>query len=130
MVKKKTFTLLEIIIVIFLITLITGAIGYNMKGALDKGKKFRTEQAIEQLQDLFLMCLADGESPEKIVKSPREVLDRLRLAKNSEQILKDGWGKSFDIEYNKRKGEFKITSRSLDNYLKKKGSFQDEEEDF
>ena len=130
MLMKKPFTLLEIIIVIFLITLITGAIGYNMKGALDKGKKFRTEQAIEQLQDLFLMSLAEGKTPSAIVKNPKGVLDDLKLAKNSEKILQDGWGKPFEIDYDRRKGVFKIHSKQLDKREKKKGSFQDEEEDF
>ena len=52
--------MLEIIIVIFLITLITGAIGYNMKGTLDRGKAFRTEQARRELHDLLLVCVAEG----------------------------------------------------------------------
>ena len=129
MIMKKPFTLLEIIIVIFLITLITGAIGYNMKGALDKGKKFRTEQAIEQLQDLFLMSLAEGKTPDAIVKNPRVILDELKLAKNPELVLKDGWGKPFEIGYDRRKGLFKIHSKQLDNLEKKNGSSHDEEED-
>ena len=57
--KKRALTLLEIMIVIFLITLITGAIGYNMLGTLDRGRVFRTQQAKEQLHDLLLICLAD-----------------------------------------------------------------------
>ena len=35
--KKRALTLLEVMIVIFLITLITGTIGYSMRGTLDKG---------------------------------------------------------------------------------------------
>ena len=63
--RKSALTLLEIMIVIFLITLITGAIGYNMKGALDRGRAFRTEQAKEQLLNLLLICLEEGEKAEQ-----------------------------------------------------------------
>lgn len=128
--KKKPFTLLEIIIVIFLITLITGAIGYNMKGALDKGKVFRTEQAIEQLQDLFLMCVAEGESTDTILKYPAETLQKYGLAKNPKKIVQDGWGSPFRIGVTRDKSTFLITSQNLDKYKKKLGvSSQDEDED-
>ncbi len=116
---KKAFSLLEVIIVIFLITLITGAIGYSMKGTLEKGKVFRTEQAIEQLRDLFLMCLAEGESAENIVRSPEEVLKKYGLAKNPKKIIEDGWGKRFDISLTRGNNDFKITSENLRNYQNK-----------
>ncbi len=130
LVKKKPFTLLEIIIVIFLITLITGAIGYNMKGALDKGKVFRTEQAIEQLQDLFLMCVAEGESPDTIVKHPAEILEKYGLAKSPKKVVQDGWGAPFRIGVTRDKSSFLISSQNLDKYRKKVGiASQDEDEE-
>lgn len=124
--KKSCFTLLEIIIVIFLITLITGAIGYSMKGTLDKGKVFRTEQAIEQLKDMFLMCLAEGEKPDDIIRKPAEILKKHGLVKNPNEIIKDGWGDKFQIEYSKREKEFNITSNNLAKY--KPSRTQDEED--
>ncbi len=117
---KKCFTLLEIIIVIFLITLITGAIGYSMKGTLDKGKVFRTEQAIEQLKDLFLMCVAEGESPDDIIRDPESILKKYALAKNPKKIIEDGWGEKFQIAYLKRQKEFAITSDNLTKYNSKR----------
>lgn len=116
---KHALTLLEIIIVIFLITLITGAIGYSMKGTLDKGKVFRTEQAQEQLRDLFLMCLAEGEKAEDIIRDPAGVLTKYGLAKNPQKIIEDGWGKKFDISLTQSKNDFKISSDNLKNYKKK-----------
>lgn len=116
---KKALTLLEIIIVIFLITLITGAIGYSMKGTLDKGKVFRTEQAQEQLRDLFLMCLAEGEKGEDIVRDPAAMLAKYGLAKNPQKIIEDGWGKKFDISLTQSKNDFRISSENLKNYRKK-----------
>jgi general secretion pathway protein G len=128
--KKSCFTLLEIIIVIFLITLITGAIGYSMKGTLDKGKVFRTEQAIEQLKDLFLMCVAEGESPDKIVNDPEAVLRKYALAKNPKEIVKDGWGDKFQITYHKKKKDFSISSENLIKHnTKQKAHFEESADD-
>ena len=120
---KRTLTLLEIMIVIFLITLITGAIGYNMRGALDRGRAFRTNQAKEQLHDLLLICLASEEKgdAEAIAKKPAEYLKNSGLAKDPDHLIKDGWGKLFAIKTTKDKTDFEIKSDSLDSYNKKKG---------
>ncbi|MBM3184624.1 MAG: hypothetical protein FJZ64_04900 [Chlamydiae bacterium] len=117
--KKRALTLLEVIIVIFLITLITGAIGYNMKGALDRGRAFRTEQAKAELHDLLLICLEEGIKGEELVKNPKTFLKQFNLAKNSDKIVQDGWGDDFTIRYNANKNDFAISSTSYDKYKKK-----------
>jgi hypothetical protein len=117
--KKRALTLLEIMIVIFLITLITGAIGYNMKGTLDRGRAFRTEQAKTQLHDLLLICLEEGVKGDDIVKDPAASLKQFNLAKNSEKLVQDGWGTDFVIQYNQNKHDFKIYSSAYDKYKKK-----------
>lgn len=127
--KKNCFTLLEIIIVIFLITLITGAIGYSMKGTLDKGKVFRTEQAIEQLRDLFLMCLAEGETPDEIIRSPEKVIKKYGLAKNPKKIIEDGWGEQLTITYLKKQKDFSIVSNNLIKYQAKLNKSQGQQQD-
>lgn len=112
---KRTLTLLEIMIVIFLITLITGVIGYNMKGSLDKGKAFRTVQAKQQIHDMLLLALSDGEPMNKILEAPDKVLKKLGLAKDPEKLLKDGWGEPFVITALGR-SDFRIRSQNLLNY--------------
>lgn len=114
--RKKTFTLLEIIIAIFLISLITGAIGYSLKGTLEKGRAFRTEQAMEQLHDLLLMCIAEGDTPEDVQKQPELYLRKYGLAKNPSKLLEDGWGEKFKIRLNRGKTDFDIASDALVNY--------------
>lgn len=106
-------------IVIFLITLITGAIGYNMKGTLDRGRAFRTEQAKAQLHDLLLICMEEGVKPDELAKEPAANLKKYNLAKNSEKIVQDGWGSNFVIQYIQSKNDFKITSPAYDRYMKK-----------
>jgi general secretion pathway protein G len=128
--KKRALTLLEIMIVIFLITLITGAIGYNMKGTLDRGRAFRTEQAKAQLHDLLLICLEEGVKPDDLAKEPGGYLKKFNLAKNSDKLVQDGWGTNFAIQYNQSRSDFKITSQAYDKYMKKlnKEIPQDEDE--
>jgi hypothetical protein len=107
-------------IVIFLITLITGVIGYNMKGSLDKGKAFRTIQAQTQLHDMLLLALADGEPMSKILESPQAIIKKLGLAKDAEKLVKDGWGELFAISAN-GKSDFRVRSQNLIDYeLKQK----------
>ena len=117
--KKRAFTLLEIMIVIFLITLITGAIGYNMKGTLDRGRAFRTEQAKAQLHDLLLICLEEGVKGEELAKDPVSSLKKYGLAKNSDKLVQDGWGSNFVINYSENKNDFKITSPPYEKYKRK-----------
>ncbi len=117
--KKRALTLLEIMIVIFLITLITGTIGYNMKGTLDRGRAFRTEQAKVQLHDLLLICLEEGEKPDELAKNPSFYLKKYNLAKNSEKLVQDGWGSDFTINYNQTRNDFGISSQPYNKYKKK-----------
>lgn len=115
--KKRAFTLLEIMIAILIITLITGAIGYNMRGTLEKGKAFRTEQGISQLHDMLLICAAEEAGTndvEAIAKNPLHYLKKIGLAKDPAKLVKDGWGKDYQITV--AEGDFKISSADLDNY--------------
>lgn len=115
--KKRAFTLLEIMIAILLITLITGAIGYNMRGTLDKGKAFRTRQAQEQLRDLLLICMSEDTSADAITKEPEKCLKKLGLAKDPKKLLVDGWGEPFKITVEGT--EVTVESEQLKLYEKK-----------
>jgi len=114
--RKRTLTLLEIMIVIFLITLITGAIGYNMRGALEKGKAFRTERAIEQLRELLLLRFAEVGSMPEVIDHLRESIESSGLAKDPQALMKDGWGEPFAITLSRNRADFTIRSKKLDDY--------------
>ncbi len=43
---KRCVTLIEMMIVMFLISLITGVIAYYYRGSLDEGKAFKTKAAL------------------------------------------------------------------------------------
>jgi type II secretory pathway pseudopilin PulG len=128
--KKRALTLLEIMIVIFLITLITGTIGFSFRGTLDKGRAFRTEQAKEQLRDLLLMCLAEGKADvDALAKNPVKYLKETNLAKDPKKLVKDGWNQPFEITAI-NKSDFKIISKALDEYrIKTKAKVDDSDEE-
>lgn len=97
--KKRALTLLEIMIVIFLIGLIGSVIGYNMKGSLDEGKYFKSKHAAKQVRDILLLEVAKGTPRDDVIdiKKAEKILKESGLVKNPEKLLKDGWGTTFTI---------------------------------
>ena len=122
---KRALTLIELMIVILLITLVTGVVGYNMKGSLDRGKAFRTEAAIEQLHDLLILIATENRdlTLEKLVALDFETLSKklknTGLAKNPDELLKDGWGNRFELKLSKSKKDVEIISERHAEYKKK-----------
>jgi general secretion pathway protein G len=119
--RKQSITLMEIMIVIFLIGLIAGVIGYNMKGSLDEGKAFRTQAGIDQLRDILLLEAAKNNIPVEIVaKDPEFYIQQSGITKNPEKLLKDGWGANLKITASVRNQDLEITSSSLKAHNNKK----------
>ena len=116
--KKKSMTLLEIMIVIFLIGLIGSVIGYNVKGSLESGKAFKSEHGAAQIRDILLLEASNGTDIALIVKNKKEYLENSGLCKDVEKMLKDGWGKDYTITENK--GDIDVISPGLETYKKKK----------
>lgn len=108
MYKKRAMTLMEIMIVILLITLIGGAIGYNVKGSLGKGKEFKTKQAKAQLEDILDLCLQEGMDPKEYARDPEKFLADSGLAKDPKNLLKDGNGRPFKVTYDRTKKHFVV----------------------
>lgn len=118
--KKRAITLLEIMIVIFLIGLIGSVIGYNVKGSLEEGKAFRTEQAKLQIQDILSLEASYGTSLEEIVVDPGYYLKKSGLCKDYKKLLKDGWGQPYAITLSKLGTSIKIHSVALEKHKTKK----------
>ena len=116
--KKRNFTLLEIMIVIFLIGLITSVVGYNLKGSLTQGKVFKTEQAIERIKDILEFELARGVESNAINDNYEKVLADSGLIKNTKNLTKDGWGNPFKVSVNEN-NEVIVESTILDTHLPK-----------
>src|SRR5690242_19425995 len=118
--KKKMYalTLLEIMIVIVLIGLIGSVIGFNMKGSLDEGRAFKTEQAMNQLEDILMLEVAKGNPIESVVNDKVKFLKDSGLVKDPDNLLKDGWQEPFEISCTKEK--ITISSNRLSSYRDRK----------
>jgi hypothetical protein len=118
--KRQPITLLEIMIVILLIGVIGGVLSYNLKGTLDRGKKFRTEEGIKRLKEILdleiergavtlssLAGPADAPSVRACVQKSGFISD-----KHLDDFLKDGWKEPYIIRI--KDGELDIYSYRLD----------------
>ncbi len=120
--RKRCFTLLEIMIVIFLIGLIGGVIGINMKKSLEEGKAFKTKQAIQQIEDILNLKLAEGAITKKQVEENyARCMRKWGYAKDLNAVTKDGWGGPFIVTVDVAKNEVQVVSQAYNDYLVKKG---------
>lgn len=119
--KKRYITLVEMMIVMFLIAMITGVIAYNYTGSLDEGKAFKTKAGIEKIHTVLDLYLATH--PEEKTDIPsrwQDIIGKSQLVKNPSELKKDGWGGDYQVGVN-NEGEIEVTSKKYDDYLNAKG---------
>ncbi len=115
--KRQSITLLEIMIVIFLIGLIGGVVGYNMKGSLDRGRAFKTQQMQEKIAEILeLEMNIRKESGKDIALKAEGILNASGFFKNNTEVLKDGWGEKMDVDWNETDSKFNVTSKRLQKH--------------
>ncbi len=98
--KKQSITLIEIMIVILLIGLIGGALAFNMRGSVDKGKVFKSDQNAARVYDILMMASAQGTFDLQNYNNMEEVkkaLTESMMVKDAEKLVKDGWGQDLTI---------------------------------
>jgi type II secretory pathway pseudopilin PulG len=99
--KKQPITLIEIMIVILLIGLIGGVLAYNLKGSLDEGKVFKTEQGAQQVRNILLLEVAKGRiSMADIPANWKAIIKASPLVGKPDDLIKDGWGDEFSVKLN------------------------------
>jgi len=128
--KKRAMTLLEVMIVIFIIGIIGSVIGYNMRGSMDQGKAFKTKEGITKLYNIVHLEMGsneieklDGSSSEAIGAEVKEVLKRSGLVNKPSQYLIDGWkdNLTFKVERLDKTFEIRATSEKYEKFCEKKG---------
>jgi len=113
--KKRYVTLIEIMIVMFLIALITGVIAYNYRGALDQGKVFKTEAGIERLETILNLQISENPKlADAIENNWTEVIKLSPLVRDPAALSKDGWGDEYKVTV--VDGAIKVTSEKLNAY--------------
>lgn len=98
--KKYAYSLMELMVVIFLIGLIAATIGYSIKGSFNKGKEFKTTESARQIRDILLLEVATGTNIDLVISNYQTFLERSGLAKDVNKLVLDGWGNPFIIQKN------------------------------
>jgi general secretion pathway protein G len=96
--KRRFFTLMEMMIVIVIIGLLMGVLVGNYAGGLNEAKALKTEAAMNNLSTILNIEAAND--PSFLAEAQSEwqnVVRRSPLAKNPNNLLKDGWGHEFEI---------------------------------
>lgn len=114
--RKHQFTIMELMIWIFIISIIGGVMTHNMKGSLKKGKSFKTETAGKEAYDILSLQIAGGSNITKVLQDPHKALKNSGLVQSPSKLLKDGWGKDF-ILVPTNDDDFILYSKTWVNYL-------------
>lgn len=124
--KKRAITLLEIMIVILLIGLIGGVVSYNLKGTLEKGKAFASEEGARKLEDILNLEITQGtKTAQELAGDTSKERDMVKQCVlnsgliSSQQIhkfIKDGWGEYYTIQEVQGQNQVVVTSGRLEQY--------------
>ncbi len=114
--RRSPLTIIEIMIVIFIISIVGGVMSHNMKGSLVKGRAFKTETASREAYDILSLELASGTTVTEILAEPSKVLMGSGLVKTTKKLLQDGWGNDFQL-YAVGGDDFILYSEKWTTYL-------------
>lgn len=116
---RRFITLVEMMIVMFLIAMITGVIAYNYTGSLEEGKAFKTKTGMDKIHTILdLHLAANPEDRDHIDSAWREIISRSKLVKNAGELANDGWGFPYEVSKDEN-DEITITSRKYEAYKAK-----------
>ncbi len=121
--KRRFVTLIEMMIVMFLIALIIGVVGYNYQGSLEEGKVFKTKAGIEKLSTILTLRAAEDPAAMDNMSDRRKqyVIDS-HLVPNPSSLFKDGWGSEYKVEVGQNgdgDSQIRITSAKFEAYKQK-----------
>lgn len=112
--RQQAITLMEIMVVIILIGIVSSALAYNLKGAMNKAKQFKTKENQKKITHVLSMQLLDGADPVELETNWKHYIDNdplIQRGKNYEH-LKDGWGQFFDVKI-RDDGQILVLSKHL-----------------
>ncbi|MCI5051625.1 MAG: type II secretion system GspH family protein [Simkaniaceae bacterium] len=120
--KKRPMTLLEIMVVIFIIGIVGTVIGVNMKGSLEQGKAFKSEQGSRQIYEILNLEMAKGSAiPTKLdSKTALRIVKDSGLAKDAKKLMEDGWGRPYRILVKDDESDIRVISDSFVRYMRTK----------
>lgn len=121
-IRRRYVTLIEMMIVMFIIAMIIGILGYNYKGFLDKSKAFKTKAGVEKLEDFLNLRIAESPRAINDITSQWEtIVKNSHIVKNPNDLIYDGWGEKYQVEL--EKGNVHVHSKNLEEYQKQNATF-------
>jgi len=116
-VRQRFVTLIEMMIVMFLIALITGVVAYNYRGSLDEGKAFKTKTAIGKLETILNLEVAKNpDARDHIASEWKAYVKASPLVQDPNALIKDGWGEDFQVGVNPETGGIEVYSKKYNEY--------------
>ena len=116
--KKHAITLIEIMIVILLIGIVGGTLAFNMRGSMDQGRAFKSEQNSLRIQDILLLEAAQtGRELAQVVAEWESVVARSPMTKDPTELCRDGWRQKFTVTA--AGDEVQVTSEKLRAFKRK-----------
>lgn len=114
--KRRYVTLIEMMIVMFLIALIIGVIGYNYRGTLEEGKAFKTKAGIEKLETILNLAVAENSSLlDDIESNWQDIVRNSPLVQNPSALINDGWGQPYQVSV--EDGQIVVRSERYETYV-------------
>jgi len=115
--KKKYVTLIEMMIVMFLIALIIGVVGYNYRGSLEEGKAFKTKAGMEKIATILNLSVAENsESLNDLGTKWEDIIRTSPLVSDANSLIRDGWGQKYEVTV--ENGKVVVRSPKYEEYTK------------
>lgn len=113
--KRNGLTLIEIMLVIVLIGIVGGALAFNLKGALDRGKSFKTQETKKKIEAILSIEAVDSDQ-DTILNEWNNIVSHSPMikVKKMQGAIVDGWGNPFEVEYDSLEGQYMVTSSKID----------------
>lgn len=114
-IQKRYVTLIEMMIVMFLIALILGVLAYNYRGTLEEGKAFKTKTGIEKVETILNLAVAQNPDLQNEIESKwQEVVSSSAMGNPS--LVKDGWGYPYQVTI--ENGRIVVRSERYEEYIR------------
>jgi general secretion pathway protein G len=118
-IQRRFVTLIEMMIVMFLIALIAGALAINYGGSLDEGKAFKTKANMDKLEAVLNLEISKyPQSATQIGNNWQEIARSSPIVKDPNSLVKDGWGEDYVVTINPDTGSIYIYSKKYDEYMR------------
>ncbi len=116
--KRRFFTLIEMMVVIAILGAIIAVISINVAGNLEKSKADTTGFAMDNLENQLELMIANNPALENDIEANwQELIRNNKLIKNSNKLIHDGWGKEFEVTF--KDGRIQVRSEKYEEFIEK-----------